>query len=332
MLRRWALRKKLFDIPNQRSSHKRPTVRGGGLMIVLVNLSFYFLYNFFYAQNFSWLSLSYLTGAILIALISWLDDLYSISIIWRFSVHALAAILIISAFSQQIEFGNSIFLTSLFTAYRAKSFYYIICFFWIVWMTNAYNFMDGIDGIAALQAITAGCGWLLIGKLLDAPATAIYGGVLASACLGFIIHNWQPAKIFMGDVGSAFLGFTFAALPFLAFENVKVNFEKLYLTAIILVWLFLFDTIFTFGRRLIKGEKVWQAHRSHIYQELVVCGYTHKFVTILYGTFSFLNIALILVTILHQQSVYFLFTEIALETVFFVIFAFIVRKKNILQK
>jgi UDP-N-acetylmuramyl pentapeptide phosphotransferase/UDP-N-acetylglucosamine-1-phosphate transferase len=156
-------------------------------------------------------------------------------------------------------------------------------------MTNAYNFMDGIDGIAGMQAVTAGIGWLAIGNLLGMSSTGFYGGVIAFSSLGFLIHNWQPAKIFMGDVGSAFLGYSFAVLPFLSIQEWNENvINKLYLPIItvLLVWLFVFDTIFTFMRRIFNGEKVWEAHRGHIYQRLVIEGFSHRSTTILYGLFS----------------------------------------------
>jgi UDP-N-acetylmuramyl pentapeptide phosphotransferase/UDP-N-acetylglucosamine-1-phosphate transferase len=165
----------------------------------------------------------------------------------------------------------------------------VLMFLWIVWMTNAYNFMDGIDGIAGMQAVTAGIGWLAIGNLLGVSSTGFYGGIIAFSSLGFLIHNWQPAKIFMGDVGSAFLGYSFAVLPFLSFqESVENTIDQTFLPiiAILLVWLFVFDTIFTFIRRIFRGEKVWEAHRGHIYQRLIIEGFSHRAVTVLYGLLS----------------------------------------------
>ena len=278
---RWSLQRKLLDIPNERSSHTSPTVRGGGLIIVLICLTAYTLYTFFVTDNFQW---SYLIGASLIALISWLDDLYTISFGWRFLVHALSASIVI--------FTLGHFQTIYVPFYGIINFGSVgavITFLWIVWMTNAYNFMDGIDGIAGMQAVTAGIGWLAIGNLLGMSSTGFYGGVIAFSSLGFLIHNWQPAKIFMGDVGSAFLGYSFAVLPFLSIQEWNENvINKLYLPIItvLLVWLFVFDTIFTFMRRIFNGEKVWEAHRGHIYQRLVIEGFSHRSTTILYGLFS----------------------------------------------
>jgi UDP-N-acetylmuramyl pentapeptide phosphotransferase/UDP-N-acetylglucosamine-1-phosphate transferase len=150
--------------------------------------------------------------------------------------------------------------------------------------------MDGIDGIAGIQAVTAGIGWLIVGNLLDVNSSAFYGGALAFASLGFLIRNWQPAKIFMGDVGSAFLGYSFAVLPLLAKNEMEMNRagNSVYLPviAVVVVWFFLFDTVLTFFRRVVRGEKIWQAHRSHIYQRLVQTGRTHQFVSGLYALMS----------------------------------------------
>ena len=277
----WSLRKNLLDIPNERSSHTAPTPRGGGLIIVIASLTAYVVCSKITGRNFSG---SYLAGAFLIALISWLDDLLTISFVWRFLIHSAAAILVVST----LGYFTEIELPFLGT-FNLKIYGAILTFIWIVWLTNAYNFMDGIDGLAGMQAVTAGIGWIIVGKIAGFQTAALLGGILAFSSLAFLIENWSPAKIFMGDVGSAFLGFSFAVLPLLARnEGAGGAFtaSRLPLIAAALIWLFLFDTILTFLRRLLKREKVWQAHREHIYQKLVVFGYTHRFVSILYGAVS----------------------------------------------
>jgi Fuc2NAc and GlcNAc transferase len=276
--RRWSLKRKLFDVPNERSSHQNPTPRGGGLIIVLVCLIFYTVLAIFSRENFAW---GYFIGAILVAFISWLDDLYTVSFVWRFLVHTAAACLLIANLGFWTEIHLPVFANVEFGYYGA-----IISFLWIVWLTNAYNFMDGIDGIAGMQAFTAGIGWLIVGKLFGMDSAAIYGGIVAFSAIGFLIHNWHPAKIFMGDVGSAFLGYTFAALPFIAKSENSENASNIPLIAVLLLWLFIFDTVFTFMRRLLKKQKVWTAHREHLYQRLVIAGKSHQFVAGLYGVLS----------------------------------------------
>ncbi len=296
IFRRWSLRRNLLDVPNKRSSHTSPTVRGGGLVFVLICLSIYTFYTLFITRRFQW---SYLLGASVIAFISWLDDLYSISSFWRLLVHAISALLVVLTLGYfkeiYIPFYSNIDLGIIGA---------VITFLWIVWLTNAYNFMDGIDGIAAMQAVTAGVGWLLIGKILGFSSMGFYGGVIAFSSLGFLIQNWQPARIFMGDVGSAFLGFSFAVLPLLAINEVELTsankHQYLSVIAVLLVWLFIFDTIYTFVRRAVRGERVWEAHREHIYQRLVIAGFSHQSVTILYGLISILTVLSVILWVLKE--------------------------------
>lgn len=281
VIRRWSLRRAVLAVPNERSLHDIPTPNGGGLAIVVVCLGFYAICTTLIYSNFSW---SYFTGAVLISAISWLDDLYSVGVLWRFLVHTAAALLVIFGLGYFQEFYNpfgNFFVTGIFGA--------ILTFFWIVWLTNAYNFMDGIDGLAGVQSVSAGIGWLLAGKILGIEDTTFYGGLLALSCAGFLIQNWQPAKIFMGDVGSAFLGYSFAVLPLLSVPK-KGEFQTvLLIIAVVLLWLFIFDTVLTIIRRTMRGEKIWLAHRGHIYQRFIIGGFSHRFVTCVYGGLSFLN-------------------------------------------
>ena len=283
LFRSWSLRRELFDIPNERSSHDKPVPRGGGLVIVAVCLLFYSLGAVLFENPFSW---SYFVGAILIAIVSWLDDLFSIPLIWRFLVHCAAAIILVGG----TDFGHLINVP-IFGYYVGWGGISIITFLWIVWMVNAYNFMDGIDGIAGLQGVLAGSGWLLFGLFHGYEGISFYGGVLIFGCLGFLFHNWHPAKVFMGDVGSAFLGFTFAAFPLLATGERVGNFEPLLIAAFSFVWFFLFDTALTLVLRLSRRKKVWMPHREHLYQRLIILGKSHDSVTVLYGLLAAVIVA-----------------------------------------
>lgn len=319
IFRRWSVRRNLLDIPNERSSHQTPTPRGGGIVIVLTTLSAYLILGLIGSVEFN---IWFFAASVLIALISWLDDLFSVSFVWRFLVHSIAALLVIVNVGYfqvlEIPFAGTINL---------GIFGMLSTYLWIVWLTNAYNFMDGIDGIAGIQAVAAGLGWYFAGNLLGMPDAAIFGLLIAASGFGFLLHNWQPARVFMGDVGSAFIGFCFAAVPFLK-NGVAENFGGLipYL-AILLVWLFVFDTIFTFLKRLLKKQKVWQAHREHLYQQIVIEGYSHKFVTILYGAAALLNSFIVVCMIyLGKISVGFILSMLLLES--FLILIFVQRLKR----
>jgi len=291
IFRRWSLKRNLFDIPNERSSHTEPTPRGGGLMIDLVCLALFLIYCLVFQVDIFW---TYFAGALVVALISWLDDLFSVPVVWRFLCHSLAAILVIwgLGFWDQayIPFGGTVYLGAIGQ---------VITFFWIVWMINAYNFMDGIDGIAGAQAFTAGIGWLVVGILLGVENTGLYGGLIAAASLGFLLHNWQPAKIFMGDVGSAFLGYTFAVLPLMALKESKDQSVFFPIIGVSLVLLFVFDSMITLVKRIARLEKVWHAHREHIYQRLVISGFSHKRVS---GIYTILSIIILIILVFWVQN------------------------------
>jgi UDP-N-acetylmuramyl pentapeptide phosphotransferase/UDP-N-acetylglucosamine-1-phosphate transferase len=315
MFRRWSLKRNLFDIPNERSSHTEPTPRGGGLVIDLVCLALFLIYCLVFQVDIFW---SYFAGALIVALISWLDDLFSVSVIWRFLFHSAAAILVIWG----LGFWEEAYVP-FFGVINLGPIGQIITFFWIVWMINSYNFMDGIDGIAGAQAFTAGIGWLAIGILLGVQTTGLYGGLIAAASLGFLIHNWHPAKIFMGDVGSAFLGYTFAVLPLMALKESKEHSVFFPAIGITLVLLFVFDSVITLFKRISRLEKVWHAHREHIYQRLVISGFSHKRVS---GIYAILSIIILIVLVFwiqnHQTFKDFLFLIIFFQLICLLIYSY----------
>jgi UDP-N-acetylmuramyl pentapeptide phosphotransferase/UDP-N-acetylglucosamine-1-phosphate transferase len=264
---------KLLDIPNDRSSHSTPTPKGGGLAIVFVTLTGMIAVRLF-GPVLEWrILVVYLPSSILISAVSLIDDLRSISNRIRFAVHCLGALLFLAGLGywEIIGFGalGHVHLGLLGLP---------ITFLWIVGLTNAYNFMDGIDGIAGAQGLIAGLGWCVIGLMGGGPLVSILGLLLGTTCLGFLFHNWPPARIFMGDVGSAFLGYTFACLAVIGSRN-----DPIYgLAGIFLVWPFVFDSIFTFFRRWRNHENVFTPHRSHLYQRLVISGFSHRTVTLIY--------------------------------------------------
>ncbi len=272
-IRGWALRSNLLDIPNERSLHTQPVPRGGGLAIVVISLIGLIII-WILRPTWPWSVLFvYVSGAALIAVVSWLDDLRSLPNRVRFAVHSLSAALVILGIGYWSKV-NLPLLGSINLGWLGLA----ITFLWIVGLTNAYNFMDGIDGIVGGQAVVAGLGWIVLGWLGNQPLVAVLGLLLASTSLGFLGHNWSPAHIFMGDVGSAFLGYTFAVLPV-----VMAQYDPRFAFAgVLLVWPFVFDTAFTFLRRLLNRENVFTAHRSHLYQRLVITGISHKTVASLY--------------------------------------------------
>jgi UDP-N-acetylmuramyl pentapeptide phosphotransferase/UDP-N-acetylglucosamine-1-phosphate transferase len=276
---KWAIQKKILDIPNERSSHTEPIPRGGGLVIVGLTLGGLFFLQVLGCCS-SWpMVLGFMLGAGLISGVSWLDDLHSLPAIRRFSAHSLAAIIGMAA----VGYWHTVSLP-LIGQIHLGLWGWPLTFVWIVGLTNAFNFMDGIDGIAAGQATVAGLWWSGFGWLYHQPLVLFLGLFLACSNLGFLAHNWPPARIFMGDVGSAFLGYTFAILPLMANNALSPSggWDGSFLAGILITWPFLLDTTFTFLRRLSNREDVFQAHRSHIYQRLVIAGCSSCSISLLY--------------------------------------------------
>jgi UDP-N-acetylmuramyl pentapeptide phosphotransferase/UDP-N-acetylglucosamine-1-phosphate transferase len=293
LLINWALRNQVFDIPNERSSHSKPTPRGGGLLIVLTALPAWLVY--LSIARLDWFNsaiLAYLAGVVAIAFTSWRDDLKALPNWLRFGVHSTAALLAVIAIGHWKSFALP--LVGTFEIGRLGI---PLTFLWIVGLTNAYNFMDGIDGLAGGQAAIAALGWALLAWHYGQPFVVALGLFLAAAAIGFLSFNWPPARIFMGDVGSAFLGYTFAVLPLLV-SSVQ---SSLPLVAVVLVWPFVFDTSFTLMRRLRNREKIFVAHRSHLYQRLVISGLSHQAVTLLYLSLALINSVLALSWILFAS-------------------------------
>jgi UDP-N-acetylmuramyl pentapeptide phosphotransferase/UDP-N-acetylglucosamine-1-phosphate transferase len=272
-LRRWAA-ERMLDIPNARSSHTQPTPRGGGLGIVVGVLVGTWGLFVFRTLDMPLTKIAALSlGGGIVALVGWLDDIRRLPYRIRLLVQAINSAMILIAIGYfhtiTVPFVGDIHLYSIGIPFALL---------WIMGLTNAYNFMDGIDGIAGGQALIAGLGWAIIGFMSGQSFVGLIGLLLAASSLGFLFHNWPPARIFMGDVGSAFIGFTLAVIPILAAQRDP----RCMVAGFLVVWPFIFDTSFTLVRRLVNKENIFVAHRSHIYQRLVIAGYSHRLVTLIY--------------------------------------------------
>jgi UDP-N-acetylmuramyl pentapeptide phosphotransferase/UDP-N-acetylglucosamine-1-phosphate transferase len=273
----WARARGVLDIPNARSSHTRVTPRGGGLAIVAVVAIAALLAVILHPESLKAVA-GMILPAISIAAISWLDDVHTLNNRTRFSVHLLCAA-VSTAFLgpvERVDLGS-------FGTFDLGIFAWPLTLLWIVGMTNAFNFMDGIDGIAGITAAVAGAAIAAAAACLGVEPLAAVGLAFAGASIGFLTCNWPPARIFMGDVGSAFCGFLIAVLPLLggAFAMPRVV-----PVAVFVMWPFIFDTAYTIVRRLRNRENIFQAHRSHLYQRLAIAGWSHRAVSGLYGALA----------------------------------------------
>jgi UDP-N-acetylmuramyl pentapeptide phosphotransferase/UDP-N-acetylglucosamine-1-phosphate transferase len=295
LLIRLAHQRGILDHPNERSSHSIPTPRGGGApIVILVTLGSIAAWSM-YANAISPRRGALLVAAALVlATISALDDVRHVASGLRALVHLGAAAAVLLALGPlTFRLPGIGVLIPLAAA--------LVTAVWIVGLTNAYNFMDGIDGIAAAQAVIGGAGWAAVALSVNDAFTAAIALLVAATALGFLLHNWSPPSIFMGDVGSAFLGFTFATLP-LIWHGDRARAPVI---AFLLVWPFVLDSAFTFLRRLRKRERVFEAHRSHVYQRLCATGWSHARVTTLYATLAAVGAALAIAYargVMHQST------------------------------
>jgi Fuc2NAc and GlcNAc transferase len=268
--RRLAVSGGVLDVPNARSSHEAPTPRGGGAAIVLSTVASWIALGLMgVAQSYIVIALS--GGGIAIAVVGLLDDRFRISAGVRLSVHFAAALwaLVWLKGLPTIQFGEH-FINLGWGGYLLGA-------LGIVWTLNLFNFMDGIDGIAASEAIFVACGGIVLG--LANNGRHVHPGIglaFIAACCGFLLWNWPPARIFMGDVGSGFLGYVIAVLALIdAHESALA----------LLIWLilggvFFVDATVTLARRLMKGEQLYVAHRTHAYQCLARRWGSHRRVTL----------------------------------------------------
>ncbi|MFC3551849.1 lipopolysaccharide biosynthesis protein [Lysobacter cavernae] len=266
LARRYALKQQLIDQPGERRSHSTATPRGGGIAIVIALLVAVLALAIRRPQDAP-LLVVFALGLALVAGVGWIDDHRPLSPWWRLSVHVLAAALF--AFAVADVHGSPALAVCAFIATMA--------------LTNVWNFMDGINGLAASQAMIVGAAiaWLVGGSW------AGLGWALAAACAGFLPFNFPRARIFLGDVGSGAIGFTVAALLVVACarSGAKSALLLLPLTA------FLTDAGLTLLRRVLRGERWWTAHTQHAYQAWARRR-GHAWVTLAYAAVTLLSIAL----------------------------------------
>jgi Fuc2NAc and GlcNAc transferase len=260
----------LLDIPNERSSHTRATPRGGGIGIVvsmtgaLVTLALLGR-----LQNGLFLALAVGGGAV--AAVGFLDDRHKVSPRWRLLVHTLAAVWAVYWVGGlgSVRIGEHLahpgFIGSGFAVLG------------VVWVLNLFNFMDGIDGIAAGEALFVAAAGGLLALSGGNSSVAVVAWIFACACAGFLWWNWPPARVFLGDVGSGYLGYVVIVLALADTETRPVAIWEWF----ILGSLFFADSTLTLLRRLFRGDRVYEAHRQHAYQRLSRRWGSHLRVTLL---------------------------------------------------
>lgn len=273
----WVLihRVKIVDMPNERSSHVRPTPRSGGLAVVA---SFFVgLMGLYLLADTVELVTPYFLGffascAVLVIVSLW-DDLKGLGFRSKLLTQAACAGVVLTfgivLDRVPVPFDGVVHLGVIG---------YVMTLAWLVAMTNAFNFMDGLDGLAGGTAALAAAMFGVVTLIEGSHFVYLTSWVLVGSCLGFLVFNFPPARIFMGDVGSQFLGFGFAALAIIAMRYDHSHTSFLVMPLLFLH--FLWDTGFTILRRWLAGENIARAHRTHLYQLFNRLGFTHREVTL----------------------------------------------------
>jgi UDP-N-acetylmuramyl pentapeptide phosphotransferase/UDP-N-acetylglucosamine-1-phosphate transferase len=254
----WLEQQRVFDVPNARSSHHVPTPSGGGLPLLFVALSGTLLM----ASSLSRETAIALAAAAGLAALSWIDDRKPLPSNIRFIMQAIAVIVSLASLpaDRTILFPGSPIL--------ADRLVVGICWLWFI---NLYNFMDGVDGLAGSESIAVATGVLLLAPLLNLSAELqILALWIAGAAAGFLVWNWQRARIFMGDVGSIPLGFL------LGWLLIHVAAADAPVAAFVLPLCFTSDATYTLLRRMLAGDRFWEPHRQHFYQQAVQRGRSHS--------------------------------------------------------
>lgn len=274
--RRYALAGRLLDVPNERSSHVVATPRGGGMAVVLTVLVVLpvlgALGSLPWRVVWGWVG----AGA-LVAAVGFVDDHRHTPPGWRLVGHFTAAAWVLA-------WLGGLPPLPLFGAVRDLSWVgHLLAAVYLVWMLNLTNFMDGIDGIAAVEVFTVCLGGVALARVA-APASVAWEAptVLALATLGFLIWNWPPAKIFMGDAGSGFVGLM---LGVLSVQAGRAD-PRLFWAWVILAGVFVVDATVTLLRRSSRRERILRAHRSHAYQHAALRWGAHRPVTLAVGAIN----------------------------------------------
>ena len=268
VLRKYAVQLHLIDTPIERSAHREPIPRGGGLSISLL-FSLAAVYCYFIGL-ISAAEFSALGGAFTIGLLGLADDVFSLRLRWRLSIQFLAATWSVYWLGgvAPINFGLFILSCPLILS--------ILGVLALVWLLNLYNFMDGIDGLAGTQLLFVSTMTYFLVMNNEDQIVGILSAVLVAAGAGFLVWNWPPAKIFMGDAGSNFIGYSLGIMALLS-----MHYESLVVwTWFILLGVFVVDSMVTLYNRFLLGSNWYEGHASHAYQNAAKSYKSHSKVTI----------------------------------------------------
>ncbi len=266
----YARRSGMVDHPGERHSHTVVTPRGGGIGIIL---ALFIASPWLIGSGDETWGKCVLPGLLVLAILGWRDDHASMSARFRFFVQLAVSIYLVACAINNgwMQGAGSIFLAVLF----------------LVWMTNLYNFMDGSNGMAGLQAVFGGAVLFYLFDSAGHHSLALASACVAASCAGFLPWNLGNARVFMGDVGSISLGFVFGALLVIGVGNQAFSLP----VALIVMLVFIMDSSLTLIGRVLQREQWYNAHKQHLYQRLIARGWTHGRVALFYQA---INLVLVL--------------------------------------
>lgn len=270
LVRRWLVRRNLVDLPDPRRLHTVPTPRGGGIAVIVAIIVTIVVAAF---PGQWWFALTFLT---VLGVLGWIDDRFDLLPILRLGVQTILAVLAlwhVGAIDTVAIVGHAVSAPWLWTPLALIA---------AIWLFNLHNFMDGSDGLAAMQGVWSG---LAMGVLLldgEVAGAGVFGLAVAGAFGGFLVWNRPPARIFMGDVGSLALGGSFA---FLALAGAATGAVSIWISFMVSS-VFVVDATATLLVRAWRGERWYTAHRQHAYQRLIASGWSHAGVLLLYAAIN----------------------------------------------
>lgn len=269
-----------IDKPKKRGMHKKPMPLAGGTAIVLA-FTVTVLILTPMVEDANWREVGgIIAGGLFISIVGFFDDIYDLSAKFKLMAQIIAGLIVIysgisiNVITWPLLFGKTIPLPDHISL--------VLSLFWIVGITNAVNFIDGLDGLAAGVSFISALCFMFLSIMTGNPLAVLLTASLAGACMGFLPHNFNPATIFMGDTGSTFLGFILAVS---SIEGLFKGYTVItVVVAILVLGLPIFDTAFAIIRRILKRQPVMQADRGHLHHRLVDKGYSQKkAVLTLYG-------------------------------------------------
>jgi len=279
-LRVWLLARGLVDHPGARRSHELPTPRGGGLAVALAMLVALILFGGLVAETFVVVAVVIATSAL-----GWLDDTRGLAVRWRLLAQIVIGLLLIIWLGPvtAVSIGPFSLDWPLFWTFMA-----LVAF---VWLMNLHNFMDGSDGLLAMQGSWTGLAMGVLLHIHGVGLSGLVGFVMAGACLGFMFWNKPPARIFMGDSGSILLGGVIGLLALSGAANGDVSIW----VSLIICSVFVVDATATLVQRALKGREWYTPHREHAYQRLISRGWGHDQALVMYGL---INLVIVLPVLL----------------------------------